>query len=98
MVFKRIELIGMKTYQPTDGGLLYLMNRTKELWLRDSKINLSDCQNVNCQGTNLEHLTVINSELLMPTLNDLTKNAIKLRSLRLIGLYSEIPYNFKQVS
>lgn len=98
MVFKQIELIGMHTtHSPTDDSFSYLMHRTKDLILRDCKVDLTSAPTSRRTSTNLERLTVSNTTLLMPETHETNKNVIKLRSFRLAGM-SIIPSNFKHLS
>ena len=73
------------------------MHKTKELFLRDCRINLSLSPAKADFVTHLEHLSLSNTSLEMPSLQDPSKNPIKLRSFRLTG-FSNIPANFKNLS
>ena len=73
------------------------MHRTKELHLRNSKINLSLAPSIANKVTHLQSLTLSNTKFEMPNLQDPSKNPIKLRNFRLTG-FSTIPANFKNLS
>ena len=73
------------------------MHRTKELNLRDCRINLSLSPVKADFVTHLEHLSLSNTAIEMPNLQDPSTNPIKLRSFRLKG-FSNIPANFKHLS
>ena len=96
MVFRHVHLIGTEwNQQPFSGGLHYLMHRTKELTLRGCTVNLSLAKTE--ATTHLEHLSLSNSNLEMPSLQDPSRNPIKLKSLRLTG-FSNIPSTFRNLS